>query len=225
MKKKIFYFLQKLIGLIMNKPIIPDGKVSGYSILKSQKANFKASEKVKYEAPFFFSDVEVGDYTILKNNVVINNTVIGKFSSIGAGFMCGMGIHPTNGISTNAMFYSTSGINGYSLVTETKIVENKQVVIGNDVYIGINVTILDGVTIGDGAMIGAGAVVTKDIAPYAIAVGVPAKVVKYRFEQNQIEKLLKIKWWNFADEKLQEVEKYFFDIDLFIERSSANIDN
>ncbi len=180
---------------------------------------------VKYEAPFFFSDVEVGDYTVIKNNVVINNTVIGKFSSIGAGFMCGMGIHPTNGISTNAMFYSTSGINGYSLVTETKIVENKPVVIGNDVYIGINVTILDGVTIGDGAMIGAGAVVTKDIAPYAIAVGVPAKVVKYRFEQNQIEKLLKIKWWNFADEKLQEVEKYFFDIDLFIEKSSANIDN
>lgn len=206
----------------MDVPIIPEGKVSGFSLKKSQKANFKASEKVKIYPPYFFNDVHVGDYTIIQRDCQLNNTTIGKFSSIGPGFSSGMGIHPTNGISSNAMFYSTSKLNGFSLAKETKILENKIVIIGNDVYSGLNVTVLDGVTIGDGAMIGAGAVVTKDVPPYAIAVGVPAKVIKYRFSEKQIAELLKIQWWNFDDDKLQEVEKYFFDIDLFIEKYKSD---
>lgn len=86
------------------------------------------------------------------------------------------------------------------------------------VFIGANVTILDGVTIGDGAVIGAGAVVSKDIPPYAIAVGCPIRILKYRFEPEQIHKLLKIKWWEFEDDKLQDVERMFFDINEFIEK-------
>jgi len=77
---------------------------------------------------------------------------------------------------------------------------------------------LDGVTIGDGAVIGTGAVVSKNIPPYAIAVGCPIKIVKYRFEQDQIESLIKIGWWNFSDEKLKDVEKMFFEINAFIEK-------
>ena len=85
-------------------------------------------------------------------------------------------------------------------------------------FIGANVTILDGVTIGDGAIIGAGAVVAKDIPPYAIAGGVPAKVIKYRFTPEQIEKLLQIQWWNFQEADLQDIEKYYSDIDDFIKK-------
>jgi serine acetyltransferase len=84
----------------------------------------------------------------------------------------------------------------------------------------MNVSILDGVTIGDGAVIGAGAVVTKNVEPYAIFGGVPAKLIKYRFDSETIEKLLKIKWWNWEKEKLKEVEKYFFDIKKFIENNT-----
>lgn len=88
--------------------------------------------------------------------------------------------------------------------------------IGNDVFIGANVTILDGVTIGDGAVIGAGAVVSKDIPPYAIAVGSPIHIIRYRFDQETIDKLHRIQWWDFDESQLQDVEKMFFNIDEFI---------
>ena len=116
------------------------------------------------------------------------------------------------------MFYSPSRINGYSFVNEPKIVETKHSTIGNDVFIGANVTVLDGVTIGDGAVIGAGAVVSKDIPPYAIAVGCPIRIIKYRMTEKQIAAMQRIQWWNWDDERLQDVERMFEDIDGFIEK-------
>ena len=116
------------------------------------------------------------------------------------------------------MFYSTRKQNGFSLTDKDKIEERKIITIGNDVFIGANVTILDGVTIGDGAIIGAGAVVSKDIPDYAIAVGCPIKIIKYRFTEDRIEALKRIQWWNFTEDKLQDVEKLFFDVDEFIKK-------
>lgn len=115
------------------------------------------------------------------------------------------------------MFYSTKKQNGTTLSETDKIEERKRIIIGNDVFIGANVTVLDGVTIGDGAVIGAGAVVSKDIPPYAVAVGCPIRIIKYRFENEQIEALKKLEWWNFDDERLKEVERFFFDVDGFIQ--------
>ena len=120
------------------------------------------------------------------------------------------------------MFYSVSKQNGFSLTNKNKIKEQKEIRIGNDVFIGANVTILDGVTIGDGAVIGAGAVVVKDIPPYAVAVGVPAKVIKYRFTPEQIKALLEIKWWDFDETELQNVEKYCDNPDMFIKLYTSN---
>lgn len=116
------------------------------------------------------------------------------------------------------MFYSTMMLNGMTLSAENKIEERKGITIGNDVFVGANVTILDGVTIGDGAVIGAGAVVSKDIPPYAVAVGCPIRVIRYRFDQKTRDRLLDIKWWNFSEEHLREVEKYEFDVDGFIKK-------
>jgi virginiamycin A acetyltransferase len=90
--------------------------------------------------------------------------------------------------------------------------------IENDVWIGANVTILDNVTIGTGAVIGAGAVVASDIPPYAIAVGNPARVVKYRFSSEQITQLLKTEWWLYSRSVVDELNAYSTDIDGFIER-------
>ena len=81
--------------------------------------------------------------------------------------------------------------------------------IGNDVWIGCGAIILSGVTIGDGAIIGAGAVVTKDVEPYTIVAGVPAKVLKTRFEKEISDKLIKLKWWELEDEKLKKAIKLF----------------
>ena len=77
-----------------------------------------------------------------------------------------------------------------------------ETIIGNDVWIGEKVFIKDGIRVGDGAIIGAGAIVTKDVPPYAIVAGVPARIIRYRFDEDVILKLLKIQWWDWSDEKL-----------------------
>lgn len=166
---------------------------------------------------------KIGDYTYVSMNARISMSTIGKFCSIGPNFLCGWGYHPLNGISTAPMFYSTLKQNGITLSSKDKVAERRRIVIGNDVFIGANVTVLDGVTIGDGAVIGAGAVVSKDIPPYAVAVGCPIRVVRYRFGENQIESLKRIKWWDFDKEKLQEVERFFFDVDGFIQHEEKKL--
>ena len=106
--------------------------------------------------------------------------------------------------------------NGTTLCKENKLEESLHTTIGNDVFIGANVTVLDGVNISDGAVIGAGAVVTKDIPPYAIALGIPAKVVKYRFDEAIIKSLLEKQWWNGTEEDLRKVERNFWDVESFL---------
>ncbi|TGV04418.1 CatB-related O-acetyltransferase [Flavivirga rizhaonensis] len=172
----------------------------------------------KVYPPSRLSDTIIGNYTYISEKSIINNVIIGKFCSIGTNFMAGRGMHPTKSISTHPMFYSTGKQNGMTLSKDDKIREFLTISIGNDVFIGMNVTVLDGVKIEDGAIIGAGAVVSRDIPAYAIAVGNPAKVVKYRFEDKTINKLLDIKWWDFKDENLFLIEKYFFEIETFIKK-------
>lgn len=174
------------------------------------------SKKAKLYPPFNIWESKIGDYTYISGNSKVSLSTIGKFCSIGPNFICGWGIHPINGISTSPMFYSTMKQNGITLSKEDKIEERKRITIGNDVFIGANVTILDGVNISDGAIIGAGAVVSQNIPPYSIAVGCPIKIIKNRFDDEQIEKLLQIKWWDFEAATLQDVEKYFFEVDKFI---------
>lgn len=184
-----------------------------------RKRNVVAEVGSKLYAPYNLDNVKIGKGSYIAVNSIISSTEIGRFCSIGPNLVCGYGIHPTNGISTSPAFYSNIKQNGMSFVAENKIQERKLIKIGNDVFIGMNVSILDGVTIGDGAVIAAGAVVNKDVEPYSIVGGVPAKHIKYRFGKEQIESLLKIQWWNWDDEKLQGVEKNFFDIDSFISES------
>lgn len=197
------------------------------SVFPKLKIVFEENNKIKLKRTYLgqnckiyhkarMNNVIIGNYTYISENSIINNTIIGKFCSIGPNLISGWGLHPTNGISTHPMFYSIAKQNGITLSSESKTKEYLPISIGNDVFIGMNVTILDGITIGDGAIIGAGAVVSKDIPAYAIAVGNPIKIVKYRFEKEIIAQLMKIKWWNFKDEKLALIEKYFFLVDKFL---------
>ncbi len=94
--------------------------------------------------------------------------------------------------------------------------------IGNDVWIGENVTIIGGAKIGDGAIIGSNAVVTKDIEPYSINVGIPARKIKYRFQDNEINYLEKIKWWDKPQKWIQENARLFRDIKVFKEKIGEN---
>lgn len=221
-RKTLQYFYPQLKDL--NQIVEMANRVSSLRAVSNDNYNSCVDSTALCFEPYHIVNSQIGKYTYIAINSTINNTTIGKFCSIGPNFLCGWGIHPINGISTSPMFYSTRNQNGTTLSKVDKVEERKPIKIGNDVFIGANVTVLDGITIGDGAVIGAGAVVSKDIPPYAIAVGCPVKVIKYRFDEEKIEALLKIKWWEFEKDKLAEVEQMFFQVDEFIKKYAANND-
>ncbi len=185
--------------------------------IKNCICNSEIGLHTKLYPSYQIKNSKIGNFTYISQNSKISFAKIGNFCSIGPNFLCGWGIHPSKSVSTHPMFYSTRKQNGITLSKTDKIEERKPIEIGHDVFIGANVLILDGVKIGTGAIIGAGAVVVKDIPDYAIAVGVPAKIIKYRFDEETIRKLLDSQWFLETDlKKLQIVEKYLFDVNSFL---------
>ncbi|GGJ78540.1 CatB-related O-acetyltransferase [Pseudomonas matsuisoli] len=150
------------------------------------------------------TNASVGRFTYFAGTKASNITV-GAFCSIGPGTrLGGMGDHPISMLSTHPVFYSTLEQCGESFADRDHFNEYKRTAIGNDVWIGANVVVLDGVTIGNGAIVAAGAIVTKDVPAYAIVGGVPAKVLKHRFAEADIERLEQLQWWNAPVEQLRE---------------------
>jgi virginiamycin A acetyltransferase len=128
---------------------------------------------------------------------------IGNFSSISFGVKIGLLNHPLNSISTSPVFYGVR--RGWVKESKQSITEGMFVEIGNDVLISANVIILQGVKIGDGSIIAAGAVVNKDVEPYSIVGGVPAKLIRYRFDEPLRSEMEKSEWWTMGDEKLKQI--------------------
>ena len=167
-------------------------------------------------------NIEIGEYTIYndfvrdprdfeKNNVLYHYPVngdrlkIGKFCSIacGAKFLFTSGNHSMQSFSTYTfpIFYEEWGLDGKAIRSAW---DNKgDIVLGNDVWIGYEAVILSGVTIGDGAIVGARAVVTKDVPPYTIVAGVPARPIRKRFDEETIAKLQALRWWDWDEEKIK----------------------
>ena len=144
------------------------------------------------------SNAKLGDYSYIGSCCKIYNTIFGKFCCIAPEVIIGgFPKHPLDKKSTYPGFYQKIPTY-FGVVPEYTfdLKEHNEVKIGNDVWIGTRAMILDGITIGDGAVIGAGAVVTKNVPPYAIVGGVPAKIIKYRFSQDKINELLASQWWN-----------------------------
>lgn len=179
--------------------------------------NVIKAKNVKIKSKYILINVSIDDYSYIGSNSNLRNVTIGKFCSIGPNCLCGLAKHPTNGISTSPIFYSTLKQCGTTLCTKDKIEEHGKVIIGNDVFIGANVSILSNVRIGDGAVIAAGSVVINDVPDYAIVGGVPTKIIKYRFSDEIIASITKIKWWDLPIKDLKKIEENFFDIDSIID--------
>lgn len=165
----------------------------------SSTVNKKA--KINRSAKLFHSSMDRYSYIGKRSSLVYAE--VASFCSIASDVCVGMGTHDLKKLSTSPLFTERYNGTGSSWVKQTPT-PYKQVIIGNDVWIGERAMVMGGIHIGDGAVIAAGAVVTKDVPPYAVVGGVPAKVIKYRFSPEIIEKLEHLKWWTLSENVLKE---------------------
>lgn len=166
-----------------------------------------SNSKIKPDAHIFTNTIinnsSISSYSYIGRNSLVQNTTIGKFCSISKEVNIGLGSHPLERFSTSQLFYRSENAIKINLVKkDIGVIEYKPIQIGHDVWIGTRAIILDGVSVGHGSVIAANSVVTKDVPPYAIVGGVPAKIIKYRFTDDVIATLLNLGWWNWSLEKI-----------------------
>ena len=190
---------------IVQSEILDHVTVGDFSRITSSKLG----DYVKIDRNSLVYYSTIGRYTYSGPFDMIFKVSIGSFTSISYGVTIGPPEHDYSKITTHPFLYDSS----YGIFSEKEVVDNhkfdKPINIGSDVWIGCNVTILRGVSIGHGAVIGANSLVNKDIPPYAIAAGCPAKIIKYRFDRKTINKLLKMEWWNWDLAELRKNKEMF----------------
>ena len=193
---------------LSNEPVIHEGTIIKDSLFGRYVEIGKNNNIV---------ESSIVDYSYTGENCQIIYSEIGKFANIASYVRLNPGQHPIHKASQHHMLYRRK-MYGFGENDEEFFNQRRQskVYIGHDTWIGHNVTIMGGVRVENGAIIGSGAIVTKDIPAYAIAVGNPAKVIKYRFESSIIDKLQKIKWWNWSHKQIAKTLKDFENIEEFI---------
>lgn len=161
--------------------------------------------------------VKMGRYSYVGSYTHITDTEIGSFCSIGGNCGIGGGMHPLDHASTSPVFLQGRNILGKNFAN-IQYQPSEKVIIGNDVWIGECAYIMPGITIGDGAVIGAHAVVTRDVEPYTVVAGVPAREIRKRFDEETIKELTALKWWDWSDEMLTKYGALFDSPEKLIEK-------
>ena len=180
------------------------------SIYASTKAKYGRDVLIDYNT-VVEENVDIGDYSYVNKNSYIENCTIGKYCSVSSGVFICPAEHTLSNISTHPFFEP-----------ENKKIQRKPVVIGNDVLISLNAIILEGVTVNNGAVIAAGAVVTKDVKPYEIVGGVPARHIGYRFTDEEIESIENTEWWNWDRSKIERNRRFFGSVSSFLKTDRDN---
>lgn len=164
-----------------------------------------------------FLNSSIGRFSYVQKNSTIFNSDIGNFCSIANDVLIGLAEHPTQFVSTSPIFYDPVQPLPKFLAKETVFQSNnRRTLIQSDVWIGARAIIKSGVVVGSGAVIGAGTVVTKDVAPYSVVVGNPARVIRKRFSDPQITRLINSEWWEMDEEYLGSIWRTFLDVELFL---------
>jgi len=170
---------------------------------------------------------EMGRFSYIGYNSTVYGARIGRFCSIASGARIGLGMHPVDQVSTSPVFYSPHNVFGKNWVEDRyREHEYQEVVIGHDVWIGANVLVMGGLTIGHGSIVAAGAVVTKDVEPYSIVGGVPAKLIKKRFPPEMAKAIESTAWWDAEEAWLKMWARFFADPKAFLqEKNRVNLLN
>lgn len=210
-----------------------------YAAMPLQRLRLRLTKKVKCETKsvvypscsfegcnrigmnVYISRTHLGFGSYISRNSNIISAKIGRFTCIGPNVRTTSGTHPLNFVSMHPAFFSVRGQAGFTFVNKQKFNENMDreyhTIIGSDVWIGDSALIMEGVHIGDGAVIASGAVVTKNVPPYAVVGGVPAKIIRYRFDDDKIGFLTDFKWWDKDVSWIEAHAAEFCNVDEFIE--------
>ncbi|MDO5144140.1 MAG: CatB-related O-acetyltransferase [bacterium] len=188
MREKMKFYISKALRKYLNPPAVRDCTIDATAAIWDN---------------CILSGSKIGRYTYISDHARILHAEVGAFCSIGTLCQIGGASHPMHFASTSPVFYQGHNAFGKNFA-QTSYSEYQQTVIGNDVWIGASCLIKSGVRIADGAVIGMGSVVTKDVGPYEVWAGNPARLLKKRFDEDTIQRLIELAWWTWPEDKLRE---------------------
>lgn len=189
----------KIVALVKSIISRRNTNISPFAIL--YEVQYDSTTSIKALAKL--ERAKVGKCTYIGTLTAAYDCSIGKFCSIARECYIGGANHPIDWVTTSPCFHIKNNATGVCYA-ENEFEWNKKTIIGNDVWMGVRTIVVAGVTIHDGAVIGAGSVVTKDVGPYEIWAGNPARFIRKRFDNETIEKLQELKWWDYSDKELKQ---------------------